>query len=224
MDYREDHKVSYTTYMLNGEAEDWWRFASQTLPQEEGSAQSQTSGSVPRRRGSYNSNIPREPLKCFRCKGPHMIRNCLSPIAVCSHCGKTGHPTSACWFPPQGTGSVSGSNKPTHKSSSGSKSNVQGKVFAMTGSEAAKSDDLIRGKCILKNKLIDALFDSGATHFFISLDCVRCLEFPVSALPYDVIVSTPTNKPVITSHKCLGCSVMIRGRNFLVDLICPPFS
>ncbi|XP_027337124.1 uncharacterized protein LOC113850781 [Abrus precatorius] len=34
MGCREEHKVNYATYMLCGEAEDWWRFASQMLPQE----------------------------------------------------------------------------------------------------------------------------------------------------------------------------------------------
>lgn len=32
----EEHKVICATYMLSGEAEDWWKFASQTLPWEEG--------------------------------------------------------------------------------------------------------------------------------------------------------------------------------------------
>ncbi|XP_027357213.1 uncharacterized protein LOC113866593 [Abrus precatorius] len=36
MGCREEHKVPYATYLLCGEAEDWWRFASQTLPQEDG--------------------------------------------------------------------------------------------------------------------------------------------------------------------------------------------
>ncbi|XP_027357215.1 uncharacterized protein LOC113866596 [Abrus precatorius] len=36
MGCREEHKVTYATYMLSGEAEDWWRFASQTLLQEDG--------------------------------------------------------------------------------------------------------------------------------------------------------------------------------------------
>ncbi|XP_027348009.1 uncharacterized protein LOC113859430 [Abrus precatorius] len=39
----------------------------------------------------------------------------------------------------------------------------------MNGFEASKLDDLIRGKCSMKDKLINVLFDSGATHFFISL-------------------------------------------------------
>ncbi|XP_027341827.1 uncharacterized protein LOC113854794 [Abrus precatorius] len=42
MGCREEHKVNYTTYLLCGEAEDWWRFAGQTLPQEGGYIQWKT--------------------------------------------------------------------------------------------------------------------------------------------------------------------------------------
>ena len=28
--------MTYATYMLSGEAEDWWKFSSQTLPSKEG--------------------------------------------------------------------------------------------------------------------------------------------------------------------------------------------
>ncbi|XP_027337103.1 uncharacterized protein LOC113850756 [Abrus precatorius] len=36
MGCREEHKVGYATCMLCGEVEDWWKYAGQTLPQEEG--------------------------------------------------------------------------------------------------------------------------------------------------------------------------------------------
>ncbi|XP_027337049.1 uncharacterized protein LOC113850685 [Abrus precatorius] len=36
MGCREENKVTYATYLLCGEAEDWWRFVGQTLPQEDG--------------------------------------------------------------------------------------------------------------------------------------------------------------------------------------------
>ncbi|XP_027346072.1 uncharacterized protein LOC113857937 [Abrus precatorius] len=42
MGYCEEHKVTYATYLLCGEAEDWWRFAGQTLPQEGGYIQWET--------------------------------------------------------------------------------------------------------------------------------------------------------------------------------------
>ncbi|XP_027351275.1 uncharacterized protein LOC113862386 [Abrus precatorius] len=36
MGCREENNVTYATYLLCGEAEDWWRFAGRTLPQEDG--------------------------------------------------------------------------------------------------------------------------------------------------------------------------------------------
>ncbi|XP_027337238.1 uncharacterized protein LOC113850923 [Abrus precatorius] len=39
MGCREENKIAYATYLLCGEAKDWWRFASQTLPQEDGYVQ-----------------------------------------------------------------------------------------------------------------------------------------------------------------------------------------
>lgn len=35
MGFYEEHKVTYATCMLSGEAKDWWKFASQALPSNE---------------------------------------------------------------------------------------------------------------------------------------------------------------------------------------------
>ena len=69
----------------------------------------------------------------------------------------------------------------------------------MSGEETVASEDLIRGKCYCQNKLLDILYDSGATHSFMSHACVERLGLSVSIIPFDVIVSTPTGKPVTTS-------------------------
>ncbi|XP_027364320.1 uncharacterized protein LOC113871424 [Abrus precatorius] len=45
----------------------------------------------------------------------------------------------------------------------------------MSGAEASQSEELIRGKCIIKGRLFDMLFDSGAMHSFIFVDCVKGL-------------------------------------------------
>jgi len=68
------------------------------------------------------------------------------------------------------------------------------------------------------------LYDSGATHSLIYFECVKSLDFPMSSLPYEVIVSTPTDKPVTTSNACLDCSVMVDDNNFSVNLIFFPLS
>ena len=92
----------------------------------------------------------------------------------------------------------------------------------MSALEAAKSDELIQGKCIISETLLNALYDSGASYSFISLDCVRHLRLSISLLTLDIVVSTPTNNPVTTSQACLKCPISIDGRKFFVDLICLP--
>ncbi|XP_027335137.1 uncharacterized protein LOC113849428 [Abrus precatorius] len=318
MGCREEHKLVYATYTLGGEVEDWWRFASQTLPQEEGyihwkafkacflgyyfprdlkkqkawefielkqgnmsvekyaakfheltdfptliskcrifeanskgktidsqigglvrqdprlprfpkgpyssANQSQSRGTAFRGGSSSGSNLSRGLLRYFRCGGPHMVRNCSQPPSTYGICGKTRHSANNCWLASQQSRSVSGSNRPTSRASSGMKPNVQGKVFAMSRSKAFKFDELIRGKCIINVRLCDVLFDSGATYFFISMDYVNCVGLPISSLACNVVVSTSTAKSVVTSSVCLGCSVMVHSRNFCIDLICLPLS
>ena len=93
----------------------------------------------------------------------------------------------------------------------GGRQKVPSRVFAMSGSEAAASDDLIQGKCLIADKLLDVLYDSGATHSFISHACVERLGLCATELPYDMVVSTPTNEPVTTSRVCLKCPITVEG-------------
>nr|KYP34847.1 hypothetical protein KK1_044140 [Cajanus cajan] len=94
----------------------------------------------------------------------------------------------------------------------------------MTGTKAVQNNDLIQGKCFIKGKTLNVLYDSGATHSFISNDCVQHLQLPISSLENNLIVSTPTNKFVIANKVCLDCPIFIGDRKFLVNLICLPLS
>lgn len=66
------------------------------------------------------------------------------------------------------------------------------------------------------------LFDSGATHSFISVDCVNSIKLHVTVLPFDLVVTIPSAEPVILNEACLQCSLNILGMKFKVDLICIP--
>ena len=68
------------------------------------------------------------------------------------------------------------------------------------------------------------LFDSGATHSFISCSCVEKLKLSVSSLNKDLVVETPTRGSMLTSNVCLNYPMEISGRTFLIDLICFPLS
>nr|KYP59642.1 hypothetical protein KK1_015078 [Cajanus cajan] len=90
--------------------------------------------------------------------------------------------------------------------------------------KAAQNNDLIQGKCFIKEKTLNVLYDSGATHSFISNDCVQHFQLSVSSLETNLIVLTPTNKSVVANKVCLDCPLFINDRKFLVNLICLPLS
>ncbi|XP_052734186.1 uncharacterized protein LOC128196715 [Vigna angularis] len=97
-----------------------------------------------------------------------------------------------------------------------------GRVYALTGTEVASSGDLIFGTCVLGGRSCMVLFDSGATHSFVSETCARELGLQVRELQYDLTVSTPTSGIVKTSTVCVRCSVVVEGRQYKVNLICLP--
>ncbi|XP_027337061.1 uncharacterized protein LOC113850699 [Abrus precatorius] len=150
-----------------------------------------------------------------------MVKDCPQPRITCNNCRKSGHVANECWTTKR-SGSASTTQRPELRGSTGQKPSIPGRVFAMSGAEASQSEELIRGKCIIKGRLLDVLFDSGVTHSFISVDCVKSLNLYVIELPCNVVVTTPTGKQVVTSWVCLGCSIMVHGRKFEVDLICLP--
>nr|KYP48751.1 Transposon Ty3-I Gag-Pol polyprotein [Cajanus cajan] len=98
---------------------------------------------------------------------------------VCFKCGKPGHVFSECGQPK------------THANTSGPKPRptTTGRVYTMTGTEAAQNHDLIQGTCFIKGKTLNVLYDSGATHSFISNDYVQHLQLSVSSLENNLIIS-----------------------------------
>ena len=69
----------------------------------------------------------------------------------------------------------------------------------MNAEKATQSKELIQGMCEVNGRTLNVLYDSGATHSFISRNCVTTLQLLIFELPYDLLVSTPTSKPIITS-------------------------
>ena len=66
------------------------------------------------------------------------------------------------------------------------------------------------------------LFDSRATHSFVSNECVGRLGLAMRELECELIVATPAFREVSTTFVCVGCPMEVAGRRFKLNLICLP--
>ena len=144
-----------------------------------------------------------------QCGKSHGNRPCLTGQNVCFGCGKPGHKIYEC---------------PIKNPQSAPRPQRRGKVFTIDVKEVGKSADLIQGACKVNGKVLTVLYDSGTSHSFISHDCMSVLQLPISKLHYDLLVSTPTNKPIKTSQACMNASLRIEGRTSVANLIYLPLS
>jgi hypothetical protein len=69
---------------------------------------------------------------------------------------------------------------------------VRGRVYTLDAEAVDNSKNLIQGTGQINAKPVNILFDSGATHSFIYVDCAKGVYFPISRIPYEVLVSTPS--------------------------------
>nr|KYP32035.1 hypothetical protein KK1_047383 [Cajanus cajan] len=153
-------------------------------------------------------------IRCYTCGGPHMMRDCPTKNYAYFKCGKVGHMAQDCNVRNTQARGNQKVDRPT----------TAGRVFALTGAEAETSSEQVKGKSKADGNDISILFDSGASHSFISYECVARLNLVVSSLCVDLVVSTPASGSVLTSEVCLKCPVEVEGRCYKVNLFCLPLS
>lgn len=78
--------------------------------------------------------------------------------------------------------------------------------------------------CFINGVSLIIVIDIGATHLFISLDCVNKLNLELSSIIRSMVIDTLTNGSVTISLVCLNCPLTIYSKDFGVDLICLPLS
>ncbi|XP_075481237.1 uncharacterized protein LOC142521950 [Primulina tabacum] len=93
------------------------------------------------------------------------------------------------------------------------------RVFAITKEEADDANDVVAGTIFVNEMPTYVLFDSGATHSFISKRFTKKLGLTPELLVEPFRVATPTSKTVETHRVHRKCKICINEHLFQAELI-----
>ncbi|XP_016164633.1 uncharacterized protein LOC107607169 [Arachis ipaensis] len=134
-------------------------------PQSQGGFRKNTYNQFQYVKGRGNQNKISPDLTYVRCGRFHPYESCKIGIGGCFNCGLPNHIERDCT---------------RGKNPNAGQSQYQGRVFAVNAMDAAKADPLMRGNCLTGDKILVALYDTGASHSFISFAKVEELGLKVS--------------------------------------------
>ncbi|XP_028087433.1 uncharacterized protein K02A2.6-like [Camellia sinensis] len=151
----------------------------------------------------------------------------------CFHCYQIGHKKSEC---PQLSGmgnqaggssanaQVIGGQRPWLNKSGGNQKvrptgnqKATGRVFALQ-EEDNEDPPVIRGNIVLYHSWVYILFDSGASHSFISTSCVKSLGLKCEPLETTLRVASPLGGSIRVGLICRGCELEVSGLHLSCDL------
>jgi hypothetical protein len=87
---------------------------------------------------------------------------------------------------------------------------MHGKVNHMTSDKAQQAPDVVLGMFLASSHHATILFDSGASHSFISSSFVAKHSLPIATIKHTMLVSSPGGE-MMTNHICPVVSITIRG-------------
>jgi hypothetical protein len=88
----------------------------------------------------------------------------------------------------------------------------------MTSDEAQQAPDVVLDMFLASSHPATTLFDSGASHSFISSSFVAKHSLPIATMKHTMLVSSPGGE-MRAKHICPAVSITIRGVDFPSNLI-----
>ena len=90
-------------------------------------------------------------------------------------------------------------------------------MFALTDKEALETPIVVTGTLLIDNYYAKVLFDSGATHSFISNNFVKSLQnHHLKNFEGELLVRTPIRVDARISHKIPMIEINFAGKSYLL--------
>jgi hypothetical protein len=131
---------------------------------------------------------------------------------ACFKCGLTGH---FAWQCPNRTTTPGTGN---HVKPQGQQNFMRGRVNHMTSEEVQQVPNVVLGMFLASSHPTTILFDSRASHSFISSSFVAKHSLPIATMKHTMLVSSPRGE-MRTKHICPAVCISIRGVDFPSNLI-----
>ncbi|XP_008811203.2 uncharacterized protein LOC103722425 [Phoenix dactylifera] len=161
--------------------------------------------------------------------------NTVDDSDACFKCSQQGHKIAECLQQdfqsvqrPQATrtqqvqgspASVQSVQPSSPKQQTGGRPHTRGHIYALTQQDAQASNTVASGTLPVASVYDHILFDSGATHFFVSSTFARKHDLSCVPLEYDLHISTPAGSGMIIKQICNTCPIQIVNRDLTADLI-----
>ncbi|KAI3700047.1 hypothetical protein L2E82_44662 [Cichorium intybus] len=150
-------------------------------------------------------------LICHECgKEGHYAKDCRQEVKICFNCNQVGHFKAQC---PRLTQGVVQNPAPTTlritdgRQGKGEAPKTKGRAFVMTAEEAQDAPDVVTGTFLVNSTPTFALFDSGASHSFVSAALGKCFGIALGTLHRPLEVEIADDKTVKATSVYRGCEV-----------------
>ncbi|WVZ93271.1 LOW QUALITY PROTEIN: hypothetical protein U9M48_039266 [Paspalum notatum var. saurae] len=149
----------------------------------------------------------------------------LGPSNGCFNCGQNTHFARDCPHPRQNTGF-----RPSTPTPGGNPSFIikkkgpapkMGMVNLVQMEELPEGENIMTGMFSINNQPAVVLFDSGASHTFISNEYATSRNFPLTQIKTGYLITAPGTK-VLTDHIVQGLHLDIGGKSFLTQPLILP--
>lgn len=174
------------------------------------------------------SNQTSQGVRCPICGNSHEEKDCRWKTGACFKCGKVGHRIADC---PNMKGSQVQLIRHAQQGNSSSRAPIVGqykgnerqqrgigRAYALTQEDAHASHTVVSGIIPVSSIHAHVLFDSGATHSFVSADFVRKHGLVTEISDIELHVGTPVGHSLLAKNVCKSCVIEICHRRLPVDL------